>query len=568
MTSTRALAFTFALALCSVAQAQTAGFALDRYDPAEHGGDWFAGDSLDLHGHLRPALGLTLDWAHDPLVVYDASGDQTAAIVENQLYAHLGGGIRLWDRVRFAANLPIALWQSGETGTLDGEMLSSTNDTALGDLRLAADVRLLGNYREVVSLALGLQAHLPTGDRESFTGDGKVRLVPHALVAGEIASFAYSAKLGFVYRAQDDTVGQVPTGSELQFVVTAGVRLLQDALLVGPELWGTTVVVHGAAFDRATTPFELLFGGHYRAGDYRFGLGIGPGLTRGLGAPSARVLASFAWSPEPPQAAAPPPEPTVGDRDRDGIVDPNDACPDVPGAASSDASKNGCPPDRDGDGIVDAQDACPDTPGIASSDRELNGCPPDRDEDDIIDAQDACPDVPGVRSDDPTKNGCPGDRDGDQIIDPKDACPNDPGAPDPDPKKNGCPKARVEQGQIKIIERIEFKTNSAVILPESTPVLEAVRTILSDHPEIAQLSVEGHTDNVGKPEYNQSLSERRAAAVVSWLAQHGIARKRLSSAGFGLTRPLESNDTEQGRERNRRVEFHIQGAADGVVEEK
>jgi outer membrane protein OmpA-like peptidoglycan-associated protein len=568
MTSTRALAFTLVLALSAVAQAQTAGFALDRYDPAEHGGDWFAGDSLDLRGHLRPALGLTLDWAHDPLVVYDASGDQTAAIVENQLYAHLGGGIRLWDRVRFAANLPIALWQSGETGTLDGEMLSSTNDTALGDLRLAADVRLIGNYREVVSLALGLQAHLPTGDRESFTGDGKIRLVPHALIAGEIASFAYSAKLGFVYRAQDDDVGQVPTGSELQFVVTAGVRLLQDALLLGPELWGTTVVVHGAAFDRATTPFELLFGGHYRAGDYRFGLGIGPGLTRGLGAPSARVLASFAWSPEPPQPAAPPPEPTVGDRDRDGIVDPSDACPDVPGAASSDASKNGCPPDRDGDGIVDAQDACPDTPGIASSDRELNGCPPDRDNDDIIDAQDACPDVPGVRSEDPAKNGCPGDRDADQIIDPKDACPNDPGAPDPDPKKNGCPRARVEQGQIKIIERIEFKTNSAVILPESTPVLEAVRTILTDHAEITQLSVEGHTDNVGKPEYNQSLSERRAAAVVSWLTQHGIARKRLSSQGFGLSRPLESNDTEQGRERNRRVEFHIQGAADGVVEEK
>jgi outer membrane protein OmpA-like peptidoglycan-associated protein len=420
----------------------------------------------------------------------------------------------------------------------------------------------------VASLALGLQAHLPTGDREAFTGDGKVRLVPHALLAGDIAPFAYSAKLGFVYRAQDDDVGNVATGSELQFVLAAGVRLLQDALLLGPELWGTTVVVHGAAFERATTPFELLFGGHYLAGDYRFGLGIGPGLTRGLGAPSARVLLSFAWSPQPPVQAAPPPEPTVGDRDRDGIVDPKDACPDVPGAASSDASKNGCPPDRDGDGIIDAQDACPDTPGVASSDRELNGCPPDRDDDDVIDAQDACPDTPGVRSEDPSKNGCPGDRDGDGIIDPQDACPNDPGKLDPDPKKNGCPQARVEQGQIKIIERIEFKTNSAVILPESTPVLEAVRTILTDHPEIAHLSVEGHTDNVGKPEYNQALSERRAAAVVTWLTQHDIARKRLGSQGFGLTKPLDSNDTEEGRERNRRVEFHIQGAADGVVEEK
>ena len=303
MTSPRALAFLLALglalvvhgALGSVAHAQTQGFALDRYDPAEHGGDWFAGESLDLRGSLRPAIGLTLDWAHDPLVVYDADGDEVAAVVENQLYAHLGGGLRLWDRVRLAVNLPIALWQSGEDGTVDGTTFSSSGDTALGDLRIGADVRLVGAYREPISLALGLQAHLPTGDREAFTGDGSVRLAPRLLVAGEIARFAYSARLGFVFRPQDDGLGAVATGHELQFTATAGVRVLADgALLLGPELWGTTVVAHGAAFDKETTPFELLLGAHLRAGDYRLGLGVGPGLTRGLGAPAARVLLSLA----------------------------------------------------------------------------------------------------------------------------------------------------------------------------------------------------------------------------------------------------------------------------------
>ena len=90
-----ALALLFVVGLSGTATAQTQGFALDRYDPAEHGGDWFAGESLDLRGSLRPAVGLTLDWAHDPLVVYDAEGEEQAAIVENQLYAHLGGGVRL-----------------------------------------------------------------------------------------------------------------------------------------------------------------------------------------------------------------------------------------------------------------------------------------------------------------------------------------------------------------------------------------------------------------------------------------------------------------------------------------
>ena len=558
-----ALALLFVVGLSGTATAQTQGFALDRYDPAEHGGDWFAGESLDLRGSLRPAVGLTLDWAHDPLVVYDAEGEEQAAIVENQLYAHLGGGVRLWDRVRFALNVPIALWQSGEDGVLDGAELSSSNDTALGELRLGADVRLVGAYREPFSLAIGLQAYLPTGDREAFTGDGELRVAPRLLAAGEIARFAYALRLGFVFRPQDEDEGSLTLGNELSFAASAGLRLLdRGQLLVGPELWGTTMVEDGAAFEEAATPFELLFGAHLRARDWLFGLGIGPGLTRGLGAPAVRALLSLAWSPElapEPEPGAPPPAPS--DRDRDGIPDASDACPDLAGVANSDPSKHGCPSDRDGDGVLDARDACPDTPGVRSDDPEIDGCPPDRDDDGVIDADDACPDTAGVRSPEPQKNGCPGDRDGDTVIDPQDACPNDPGAPDADPQKNGCPKARVEQGQIKIIERIEFKTNSAQLLPESTPILEAVRAILAEHPEIDALAIEGHTDNVGKPEYNQKLSERRAASVKSWLVMHGISNRRLSSAGFGMTRPLDSNDSEPGRERNRRVEFHIQGPA-------
>jgi outer membrane protein OmpA-like peptidoglycan-associated protein len=244
------------------------------------------------------------------------------------------------------------------------------------------------------------------------------------------------------------------------------------------------------------------------------------------------------------------------------VIDASDACPDTPGAHSDDPSKNGCPPDRDGDGIPDAQDACPDTPGTRSDDASKNGCPPDRDGDGIPDAEDACPNTKGQRSNDPSENGCPADRDGDGIEDSEDACPDAFGERNEDRAKNGCPAARVEQGQIKILERIEFKTNSAELLDQSLPVLQAVQKLLLEHADITRVSVEGHTDNKGSAEHNQRLSQRRAEAVMQWLTKHEIARARLEAHGFGFERPLESNDTEQGRERNRRVEFHIKGSGE------
>ncbi|MDD9938789.1 MAG: OmpA family protein, partial [Myxococcales bacterium] len=115
----------------------------------------------------------------------------------------------------------------------------------------------------------------------------------------------------------------------------------------------------------------------------------------------------------------------------------------------------------------------------------------------------------------------------------------------------------VEEKQIKILERIEFETNEATIRSESEDVLQAVRKILEEHPQITRISIEGHTDNVGKAAYNKRLSDRRAAAVVKWLVDHGIGKKRLRSKGFGLERPIADNDSEEGRQQNRRVEFHI-----------
>jgi outer membrane protein OmpA-like peptidoglycan-associated protein len=555
-----------------------AGFALNRLDIAEVGSDWFVGDSLDLRGKVRPGIRVGLDWAHKPLVRYDDNGNEIATIIKDQVHGYLGAGLIVADRLRLGLNLPFLISQGAQSTDVNGVSFGAAQGAAIGDLRFAADVRLVGEYGGVFSLAFGAQLHLPTGNRAAFEGDGKVRLAPHLMIAGDIAAFAYSMRLGFTYRPQDQGFGGVATGSELAFVATAGVRVAKGKLLLGPELWGTTVVEHSAAFVIENTPFELAFGAHLRAGGFSFGLGAGPGLNRGLGSPAVRVLGTIAYLPDASDRDKdgilddddacpdiPGPEnkdPRLNgcpDRDGDRIIDPEDACPDVPGVPNADPEKNGCPPphDRDGDGIFDEVDACPDVPGVADPDPQKNGCPPDRDGDGIIDVEDACPDVPGVRNRDPRKNGCPPDRDGDGIIDKEDACPDVPGPRNEDPAKNGCPLARIENNEIKITERVEFEFNSAKLVPSSDPVLNAVLEILQQHPEITDVLVEGHTDNIGKPAYNKTLSDKRAASVVKWMLQHGIEQARMRSAGLGMTRPIAPNDDEVGRQKNRRVEFHI-----------
>ncbi len=560
-------AITFGLGLPSPAHAQSTGFAVDRFDPSERGSDWFTLESLDLRGHLRPAIGLVVDYAHRPLAFYDQNGNVVTSLVDNQLFAHVGGSLVLWERVRLGVNLPIGLYQNGDSGALSGGALSApTSSFAAGDLRLGADLRIAGVYGGPATLGVGVQGYLPTGSRGSFTGDESVRVAPRIMLAGDIGALAYAARIGIMYRGLDSSFGGTQLGTEMPFAASAGLRAFDHRLLVGPEVFGTTVLTD-KPFSKTSAPLEILLGAHVALGaGVHVGLGGGTGLTRGLGAPAARLVGSIEWAPGIVEAATRPSEPDAvpSDRDGDGIIDTLDACPDVVGIKTDDPKTNGCPSDRDGDGVLDAQDACPDVPGVKTSDPKTNGCPPDRDGDGVLDAQDACPDVPGLKTSDPKTNGCPDpDRDKDGIVNEQDACPDEPGPRDPDPVRNGCPKAFVVAGQIKILDQVKFKTGSTQILPgkESEEVLQAVLGVLQQHAEIKKLKVEGHTDNVGGVALNKKLSEGRAASVVAWLTSHGIDAARLSSAGYGLERPLDSNATEGGRKNNRRVEFHIEEPA-------
>lgn len=242
-------------------------------------------------------------------------------------------------------------------------------------------------------------------------------------------------------------------------------------------------------------------------------------------------------------APPPPPPPVPADKDGDGVIDANDACPDVAGVAAF----NGCP-DTDKDGIADKDDKCPSEFGMA----KYAGCPiPDTDKDGINDENDKCPTVFGLARYD----GCPiPDTDGDGVNDEEDKCKQIVGIA----ANSGCPEIKQEiiQKVTFAAKNIFFNTGSAQLLKKSFKPLDEVVTIMNDNPTLL-LDIEGHADITGTPAKNQILSESRAASVKAYLESKGISNNRLSSAGYGQDRPIADNKTVAGRAQNRRTELKL-----------
>ncbi|MFV8749248.1 OmpA family protein [Nannocystaceae bacterium ST9] len=133
-------------------------------------------------------------------------------------------------------------------------------------------------------------------------------------------------------------------------------------------------------------------------------------------------------------------------------------------------------------------------------------------------------------------------------------------APKPDPVAvEVAPKrAEIAGDQIVLQGKIQFDYNSATIKSESHELLDEVVTILTDNPDIDLLDVVGHTSSEGSDNINLKLSKDRAAAVKDYLVGKGIDAKRLSSQGKGEKEPIADNETDEGKEKNRRVEFLIE----------
>lgn len=261
-------------------------------------------------------------------------------------------------------------------------------------------------------------------------------------------------------------------------------------------------------------------------------------------------------NPDPRKAAAPTPT----DRDGDGILDDDDACPDDPEDPDGFEDEDGCPDlDNDKDGLNDVVDRCPNDPEDRDGYEDEDGCPElDNDNDGLNDTVDRCPDRAEDKDGFEDDDGCPDcDNDGDGVLEcPEivDKCPNKAAK-----TADGCPEyklVKVTEKKIELSQTVYFDTAKATIKPVSFPLLNEVAKALDDNPKI-KVRIEGHTDSRGSDSYNLRLSTARAASVRNYLVARGTDGSRMVSQGFGESMPIADNRTKSGRGQNRRVEFLI-----------
>ena len=349
-------------------------------------------------------------------------------------------------------------------------------------------------------------------------------------------------------------------------------------------------------------PFSPLAKGHGAIGLDGFWVsgGFGAGLTGGAIRPTLRtsigfdaISSAFAAGPyvgyfqmiEPdggtrPEDAriavfglhgafAPPARPieVQTDRDKDGIPDARDACPDVPEDKDGVEDEDGCPEldaddDSDKDGIPDAVDRCPKVAEDNDGFEDADGCPDlDNDQDGIPDAKDLCPNEPEDKDGFQDADGCLDlDNDQDGFPDAVDRCPNEPETVNGFNDEDGCPDTEdlhVNGDFIVLDDRIHFDAGSAKVKVRSWALMQHLAQFLGAHAEYALVHVAGHADDTGTAPYNLALSEARARSVREILVRFGVESSRLTVEAYGDTHPRENGATVAARSANRRVEFNI-----------
>lgn len=119
------------------------------------------------------------------------------------------------------------------------------------------------------------------------------------------------------------------------------------------------------------------------------------------------------------------------------------------------------------------------------------------------------------------------------------------------------PRVEVRDNKIEIHEKIQFDYDKATIKPASFDLMNEIGSVITKNPQIKRIRIEGHASSEGSAAHNKKLSDERAKSVMKYLTDHGIAATTLTAVGYGIEKPIADNSTEEGREKNRRVEFTI-----------
>jgi outer membrane protein OmpA-like peptidoglycan-associated protein len=555
----------------------------------------------------------------------NADADGASKIIGSQVKGELLLGIGFFDIVDLGVALPFVLSQSGEDLAAFGRAGESIEGFAISDMRVTPKVMIVNpEWAGGFGLSLLVPIYVPIGDTASFNSDGAVRFEPRlALDWSHSSGFAVAANAGFqarpVREARNFVSGnmvrwggglQIPVGYEPLKVIGSvfGTIPLEDAKKVG--------ALDESDLDKGR-PIEALGGLQLSLpANLVAQAGAGAGLNSSVGSPALRVFASLSYTPmaadkdgdgildkddQCPEVA----EDKDGfedmdgcpdlDNDKDGILDVDDSCPDEPGIAEL----KGCPAkDTDGDGLMDHVDQCPEKPEDKDGFQDEDGCPdedndkdgildvadkcpmdaedkdqfededgcpdPDNDGDGVLDGDDECPIEFGVAA----LKGCPvRDKDGDGIPDDKDKCPDQPETYNGNKDDDGCPDGKqtvtITETEVQISETVYFDTGKDTIQKRSFTLLDTVATVLIQNPQITGIQVEGHTDDVGNDADNLDLSKRRAKSVMRYMIEKGVPAERLSSEGFGESKPkveisgLKSKKLKDARAANRRVTFKI-----------
>ncbi len=526
-------------------------------------------ESGEVPKHLHLDVSAWFGFEDDPLALFsEATGDRVGSLVSTRWAGSLLFSLGLWDRAQIGLSLPFVASQSEDE--LADVMQSGLSGAGFGDIRVAPKLMLFGGGVDSTSLALIPAFTIPSAGADDYRGNDGFSFQPELALSHRRERFRVGANLQFA-SAKKETLANLQVDDQLSLRLGGAVEVA-DGFELGLNYQIATLAKD--PFDSSQSPvMELIGGPSYTINENFtvFGAG-GFGLDNGYGTPDWRVLLGLRFHPSSSKAE-PQATPEPVDTDGDGIFDPDDECPLEPETVNGEADDDGCPEaetveepkDSDSDGIFDEQDQCASEPEDFDQFEDKDGCPdPDNDGDTVLDVSDRCVMVLG-----PVDNeGCPyPDRDKDTVVDKFDNCPDEPGTVE----NQGCKNkqlVKVTHRSVEILERVFFKTNKAKILTKSYALLDNVAEVLKSHQEIGTIEVEGHTDSHGSDRSNRRLSQRRADSVVRYLVKKGVKKSRLKAIGYGEERPIETNETDEGRSTNRRVEFKISGDSDSGIDVK
>ncbi|MBL8950951.1 MAG: OmpA family protein [Myxococcaceae bacterium] len=551
-------------------------------DPAGRGGLTVGSGETLKGGKFRLGAGFGYSYGHLSLSTRNTEG---IIVLRDRVTAQVFGAVGITDWLELGATLPVVIQQF--TAANPPFPVAAAG---LGTPYVHLKFGILGETRPFF-LSLGVSAGIPVGTSNALTNQG-FSVVPRLNAGKRFSAFTLSAEVSALIRTTTPVDLRAYGGSYWDNV---GNNLFVSlaATTAGETARGELSVRFIAPLQQGWVGVEGLLGLRINLKWTELFLALGPGFGAHPNNPGFRVYlgAAFGNGAGKQKPACEETEPydlkdcPELDRDHDTVANAVDQCPEKPEDKDGFQDADGCPDaDNDGDKIPDAQDKCLNVAGIA----ENEGCPDtDGDGDNVVDRLDKCPeaaeDLDGFQDDD----GCPEpDNDGDGLTDQIDQCINEPGiieekgcpAKDDDgdtvmnhvdncpqekgdPANQGCPVKEkqlviIESERIKMLEVIQFSTGKK-ILPASNKLLMQVASVLKAQRRIKLVQIEGHTDNVGKPEKNLKLSQERADLVKAFLVKQGIDPARLKAVGFGQEKPIESNSTAKGREANRRVELNI-----------